>query len=124
MAQVKFTIEFTADLDREVGQFHNPKDWHEMAMREVLRQTHYNTEAKVTYSKIVENSLKYEEKRTIEVYDCETEKLIDTFEVSEKYFKEDEWCLNEPAKYPFGPDSDVKWAVWRLKGDNSPIPSR
>jgi len=124
MSQVKFTIEFTADLDSAPGQFHNADDWHNMAMREVLRQTHYNTEAKVTSSKIVENSLKYEEKRTIEVYDCETEKLLDTFKVSEEDFKEDEWCLNEPAKNPFGPDSNVKWAVWRLKGDTSPIPSR
>lgn len=61
----------------------------------------------------------------IEVYDCETEELLDTFKVSEENFKEDyEWCLNEPEKYPFGPDSNVKWAVWRLKGDTSPIPSR
>ena len=124
MAQVKFTVEFTADLDDVQGQFHTAEDWYIMAMREVLRQTHYNTEAKVTSSKIVENSFKHEEKRTIEVYDCETEELLDTFKVSEEYFKEEECGLNEPVKNPFGPDSNVKWAVWRLKGDTSPIPSR
>jgi len=63
--------------------------------------------------------------KTLEIYDCETEKLLDVFEVSNEVFREGfEWCLNEPEKNPFGPDSDVKWAVWRLKGDTSPIPSR
>lgn len=90
-----------------------------------LQNYNYNTEAKLITSEIVENSLKHEEKRTIEVYDCETEKLVYTFSVSEEEFKEDyEWCLNEPEKHLFGPDSDVKWGVMRLKGDTSPIPSR
>ena len=54
MRKVKFTIEFTADLDRETGYLNNPKDWHNMAMREVLRQTHYNTEATIVTSEITE----------------------------------------------------------------------
>jgi len=54
MAQVKFTIEFTADLDGVPGQFHNAEDWHNMAMREVLRQTHYNTDARLVDSEIME----------------------------------------------------------------------
>jgi|TARA_R110002012_G_scaffold54975_1_gene140502 hypothetical protein len=54
MRQVKFTIEFTADLDSVPGFLHNPEDWHGMAMREVLRQTHYDTEAKLVTSEIVE----------------------------------------------------------------------
>ena len=33
MRQVKFTIEFTADLDSVPGFLHNPEDWHGMAMR-------------------------------------------------------------------------------------------
>jgi hypothetical protein len=56
MAQVKFTIEFTADLDSVPGQFHNADDWHNMAMREVLRQTHYNTAATLVKSEIVEKN--------------------------------------------------------------------
>ena len=54
MSQVKFTIEFTADLDSVPGQFHNADDWHNMAMREVLRQTHYNTKATLVTSEIEE----------------------------------------------------------------------
>jgi len=56
--------------------------------------------------------------KTVELFDWETDELLRTLQVSEKDFIEDfEWCLNEPEKHPFGPDSNVKWAVWRLKGD-------
>ena len=54
MRKVKFTVEFTADLDDVQGQFHTADDWYIMAMREVLRQTHYNTDATLVTSEIVE----------------------------------------------------------------------
>ena len=50
MQKLKFTVEFTVDLD----EFHTAEDWHIMAIRDVLKQVEYNTDAEVTSSKIVE----------------------------------------------------------------------
>ena len=50
MQKLKFTVEFTADLD----EFHTAEDWHIMAIRDVLKQVEYNTDAEVITSEIVE----------------------------------------------------------------------
>ena len=39
----KFTIEFEADLDAVRGWGYEPEDWHNLAVREFERQSHYNT---------------------------------------------------------------------------------
>jgi|TARA_R110000744_G_scaffold102659_1_gene197227 hypothetical protein len=52
--RVKFTVEFSADLDTVPGVNHNPEDWHNLVMREILRQTHYNTAAKVVANTVTD----------------------------------------------------------------------
>lgn len=52
--RVKFTVEFSADLDMVPGVNHNPEDWHNLVMREILRQTHYNTAAKVVANTVTD----------------------------------------------------------------------
>jgi hypothetical protein len=53
--RVKFTVEFSADLDTVPGVNHNPEDWHNLVMREILRQTHYKTAARLVDSEIVKD---------------------------------------------------------------------
>jgi hypothetical protein len=53
--RVNILLTFSADLDRVPGWGYDPKDWVELVERELLKNSHYNTDVDVRSVWITKN---------------------------------------------------------------------